>query len=458
LPRRRFDLSRTDLGAGIAAIMREVGVRESFPPEVLRAAESARAEERERVDLPLVTVDPPGSRDLDQALHIEPARGGYRVHYAIADVGAMVAAGDPLDREARERAVTVYAPASKAPLYPTPLSEGSASLLPGAWRPAVLWAIDLDAEGRQGAVAVRRAEVRSRAQHTYEDLPAAVAEPLASVGELRARLERERGGVSLRLPEQEVVPDGNGGWTARYRAPLPSEEHNAQISLLTGMAAAGLMLEAGIGILRTQEPPGERALARLRLQARALGHPWEEGVPYGEFVRGLDPAEPRAAALLQEAADAGRAARYEAFDGNPPRDVADRFHFSIAADYAHATAPLRRLQDRWVSECCLAASAEAEPPAWVREGLAALPNAMREGDRRAAAVERGVIDLVEALILAGGEGQRFEGTVIDEETVQLADPAVRGPVAGGCPEPGSTVEVELLAADPATRKVSFAVR
>jgi exoribonuclease R len=458
LPRRRFDLSRPDLGAGIAAIMREAGVREGFAPEVLRAAESARAGARERVDLPLVTVDPPGSRDLDQALHIEPTPGGYRVHYAIADVGAMVAAGDPLDREAHERGVTVYAPESKSPLYPIPLSEGSASLLPGVWRPAVLWTIDLDAEGRQTAAAVRRAEVRSRAQHSYEDLPAALAGLLAAVGELRAGLERGRGGVSLRLPEQEVGPDGSGGWTARYRALLPSEEHNAQISLLTGMAAAGLMLEAGVGILRTQEPPGKKALARLRLQARALGHPWEEGTPYGEFVRGLDPAEPRAAALLQEAAGAGRAARYVAFDGDPPRDVADRFHFSIAADYAHATAPLRRLQDRWVSECCLAACAGAEPPGWAREGLAALPEAMREGDRRAAAVERGVIDLVEALILAGREGHRFDGTVIDEETVQLVEPAVRAPVEGGCPEPGSAVEVELLAADPGTRTVSFAVR
>lgn len=458
MPRRRFDLSRPDLGAGIAAIMREAGVRASFPSDVLHAAAAARAPQRERVDLPLVTIDPPGSRDLDQALHIEPTAGGYRVHYAIADIGAMVAADDPLDREAHRRGVTVYAPEAKAPLYPTRLSEGSASLLPGAWRPAVLWAIELDSEGRQTAVSVRRAEVRSRSRYTYEDLPAAVAKPLAAVGELRAAIERDRGGVSLRLPEQKVVPDGGGGWTARYRALLPSEEHNAQISLLTGMAAAGLMLDSGVGILRTQEAPGEQALARLRLQARALGHPWEDGVSYGEFVRALDPAEPRAAALLREAAGIGRGARYEAFDGDPPRSVGDRFHFSIAADYAHATAPLRRLQDRWVSECCLAACDGVEPPGWVREGLEALPEAMREGDRRAATVERGVIDLVEALILAGREGRRFAGTVIDEETVQLVDPAVRAPVVGACPAPGSTVEVELLAADPATRTVSFAVR
>ena len=455
MPRRRFDLSRPELGSGVAAILREAGVPEGFPPELFRAAEQARAGgERGRSELPLLTIDPPGSRDLDQAVHIERREGGYRVSYAIADVGALVAAGTPLDVEAHARGVTVYAPDAKAPLYPAPLSEGNGSLLPGEWRPAVLWSIDLDGAGEQVAVRVERSEVRSTAQHTYADLPDGFAALLAEVGGLRAAIERDRGGVSLRVPEQEVVPDGSGGWTIAYRAPLPAEDHNAQISLLTGMAAAGLMLESGLGILRIQPSPEEKAFARFRLQARALGSEWAGGQSYGEFIRSLDPAVPRQAALLQEAAGIGRGAGYATFDGGPPEQ---RSHFSIAADYAHATAPLRRLQDRWVSECCLAASAGAEPPGWVREGLAALPEAMREGDHRASVVERGVIDLVEALVLTGREGERFAGIVIDDRTVQLAEPAVRAPVEGACPEPGTEVEVRLSAVEAATRSVRFEV-
>ena len=455
MPRRRFDLSRPELGSGVAAILREAGVPEGFPPELLRAAEQARAGgERGRSELPLLTIDPPESRDLDQAVHIERRDGGYRVSYAIADVGALVAAGTPLDVEAHARGVTVYAPDAKAPLYPAPLSEGNGSLLPREWRPVVLWSIDLDGAGEQVAVRVERSEVRSAAQHTYADLPDGFAALLAEVGGLRAAIERDRGGVSLRVPEQEVVPDGSGGWTIAYRTPLPAEDHNAQVSLLTGMAAAGLMLESGLGILRIQPPPEEKALARFRLQARALGSEWAGGQSYGEFIRSLDPAVPRQAALLQEAAGIGRGAGYATFDGRPPEQ---RSHFSIAADYAHATAPLRRLQDRWVSECCLAASAGAEPPGWVREGLAALPEAMREGDHRASVVERGVIDLVEALVLTGREGERFAGIVIDDRTIQLAEPAVRAPVEGACPEPGKDVEVRLSAVEAATRSVRFEV-
>ena len=453
--RRRFDLTRPELGSGIAAIMREAGVPNGFPAAVLEEADRASASgERIRSELPFVTIDPPGSRDLDQALHIERGGRGYRVSYAIADVGALVRAATPLDAEARTRGVTVYAPDAKAPLYPPALSEGSGSLLPGQRRPAVLWTIDLDADGRQLSASVARAEVQSTAQHTYADLPADLGALLAEVGDLRAAIERERGGVSLRLPEQEVVPDGAGGWTIAYRAPLAAEDHNAQISLLTGMAAAELMLAAGYGILRVQPPPDERAIGRFRLQARALGVEWPSGSSYPELIRSLDPAQPRQAALLQEAAGIGRGAGYEAFDGVPPKQ---RTHFSIAADYAHATAPLRRLQDRWVSECCLAASTGAEPPGWVREGLAALPEQMHEGDHRASVVERGVVDLVEAAILAGREGERFAGIVIDERVVQLAEPAVRAPVEGDCPDPGAEVEVRLAAADPAARTVRFDV-
>jgi exoribonuclease R len=259
--------------------------------------------------------------------------------------------------------------------------------------------------------------------------------------------------VRLAVPEQEVVRDGDG-WTVRYRVPLDSEEHNAQISLLTGMAAAALMLQAGFGILRTQPAPDERALARLRRTAAALGVDWPPSRTYAEFIRGLDPARPAHAAILQEATGVGRGASYTPFDGAAP---AESRHFAVAAPYAHATAPLRRLQDRFVLECCLAACAKVPPPDWVRAGLEALPAAMSAGTRRANAVERAVVDLVEAVLLTGREGQRFDAVVVDERLVQLRDPAVRGRLTGDSPALGSEVAARLDRADPVTRTVEFSL-
>jgi exoribonuclease R len=444
------------MGDGLRAIRAEAGVEEAFPAPVEAEAESAAVHPgagAARVDVPFVTIDPPGSRDLDQALHIERRGDGHRVRYAIADVGAFVAPGGALDAEAHARGVTVYAPDAKAPLHPPVLSEGAASLLPGEWRPAILWTMDLDSRGVLAATEVIRGEVRSVSQHTYEDVPPELEPLLREVGERRLELERQRGGVRLAVPEQEVERDGDG-WTVRYRAPLPSEEHNAQISLLTGMAAAELMLRARVGILRTQAPPEERSMGRFRRQAAALGVPWPHELSYAEFIRSLDPSLPAHAAVMHEATGIGRGAGYTAFDGEVP---AEHSHFSIAADYAHATAPLRRLQDRYVSECCLAAHAGAPVPGWVRAGLPDLAAVMEAGDRRAGAVERGVVDLVEAMLLSGREGESFEAVVVDESLLQLRDPAVRARVGKDCPEPGSEVTARLVSADPATRKVRFEV-
>jgi exoribonuclease R len=220
------------------------------------------------------------------------------------------------------------------------------------------------------------------------------------------------------------------------------------------MAAAALMLRAGCGILRTQPKPDERSLARPAPAGRGARHRLAARDAVRRVRPGLDPARAAHAALMHEATSVGRAAGYTPFDGAPPEDAE---HFAVAAAYAHATAPLRRLQDRYVSECCLAACAGTAPPDWVRAGLAALPEAMAAGQRRANTVERGVVDLVEAVLLAGREGEVFDAVVIDDHAVQLRDPAVRGRVEPASPEPGTEVRVRLDQADPATRRVVFSV-
>ena len=78
-----------------------------------------------------------------------------------------------------------------------------------------------------------------------------------------------RGGVSLAIPEQ-VITQREGGYGLQFRAPLPVEQWNAQISLMTGMAAAELMLEGDVGLLRTVPVADPERLERLRLTAKAL--------------------------------------------------------------------------------------------------------------------------------------------------------------------------------------------
>jgi exoribonuclease R len=435
-----------DLAAGLAAIREELDVPGDFPPGAVREAEdAARAPLPQRDDrrgLELFTIDPPGSMDLDQAMALSRSGDGYRIDYAIADVAAFVQPGGALDAEAHRRVVTRYLPDGNAPLHPRVLSEGAASLLPGVDRLAVVWSFSLEPDGTWQLLGLERALVRSRERFAYPSAPAADERMrlLAEIGALLQERERARGAINLPIPEQEVVIR-DGGYALAYRGPLPIEEANAQISLMTGMAAARLMLERERGLLRTLPPADAKQLVRLRRVAEALGVDWRE--PVGDLIRALDPLLPRHAALLEEAATLLRGAGYAAFDGAPPEGAG---HAGVGASYAHVTAPLRRLADRYATAACLGQEVS---------GLDALPAQMAAGGRAAGAVERACVDLVEALVLAPHVGERFPATVIDDHEIQLAEPAVRARCDGEL-EPGQELIVRLVEADPARRHVRFA--
>lgn len=467
----------TALRAALRELRTALGVPGEFPAAVLAEAERAvrdpRLPDLDATDLPLFTIDPPASRDLDQAMHLakRPNGGGYRVHYAIADVAAFVAPGGALDTEAHRRVTTLYFPDDKVPLHPAVLSQGAASLLPGQTCPALLWRFDLDSAGRVETTEVRRALVRSRAKLDYEGVQQAIDSGTADeslallrdIGRLRETLEQERGGVSLNVPEQEIVAH-NGSYTLAYRAPLPADGWNAQISLMTGMAAADLMLAAGAGILRTLPSAPDGAVGRLRRTATALRIDWPHHVPYAELVRTLDPHLPAHAAFLQECTALLRGAGYTVFTGGATPDPV--LHAAVAAPYAHCTAPLRRLVDRYAGELCVAAVAGAEPPQWALSALDGLPERMAEGSRLSNTAERESVDLVEAALLKDHVGETFDATVIDVKdheplvgTVHLEEPAVVGRVESpSAPLPlGDRIRVRLTEADPGrAKKITFA--
>ncbi|MBA3566386.1 MAG: RNB domain-containing ribonuclease, partial [Actinobacteria bacterium] len=265
MPRRRVRLAAPDdvaIAAAFAELRESLRVPTGFPAEVLADAEasirSPRLPDADETAISFVTIDPPQSMDLDQALHLERRGNGYRVRYAIADVGAFVTPGGPMDNEAHERGQTLYAPDGNTRLYPPQISEGAASLLPDETRPALVWDMQVDDTGEGIEVVVRRALVRSREKLDYASVQRSLDDGTASeslqllreVGTLRQEREARRGGITLPIPEQEV-DKGPNGYTLRYRAPLPVEGWNAQISLMTGMGAAELMLDARVGVLRT---------------------------------------------------------------------------------------------------------------------------------------------------------------------------------------------------------------
>ncbi|MDR6868601.1 exoribonuclease R [Microbacterium resistens] len=471
MPQRRSHVApsaaQSELAAALAALRTDLDAPVEFSAAALAEAEAASpaAPALDLREIPFATLDPAGSRDLDQAFRLARDGSGYTVRYAIADVPSFVAPGGAVDAEARERGQTIYAADGSIPLHPPVLSTDRASLLPDVDRPALVWTFRLDADGVALEHRLERALIRSRAKLDYvstqraldagEETPAAL---LPEIGALRLAQESARGGASLNLPDEEVVRAADGSYAIERRSPLPVEDANAQLSLMTGMAAAELMIGAGVGVLRTMPQPDERAFETFRRQTEALGRPWTQG-RYGDYLRGLDRADPMTLPVLQAAAGLFRGAGYETFDGAVP---ADPVQAAIGAPYAHVTAPLRRLVDRWGLAICLAVSRGEEPPAWARDSLSGLPALMQASGQRASRLDAATINAVEAALLTPLVGSRIEATVIavrgEKATVQLAEPVVTG-TAPAPPDvrPGDRLTLLVVRADIARGEIEFAL-
>ena len=526
------------------AVAREFGVPEKFPPQLheeAAAVRDLRPARRDLTDVPFVTIDPPGSMDLDQAMFLEVVGEGaadgaagdaadgdraeetagdregaadgtaFRVLYAIADVGGLIEPDSGIAEEAMRRGQTIYLPDEPTRLHPAGLSEGAGSLLPHEVRPALVWDIVLDAQGEPVSWDLYPALVRSVARLEYVEVQASfdAGSPhpsiaaLPELGELRQRSALRREAINLRLPSQSVEPTGDGRWELHLDARPPVMDWNSEISLLAGMVAGRMMADAGVGVLRTLRPAGREAVEEFCVAARALGYDFTAGDDIGAFLMGVDAESPRGMAVMKDATRLLRGAGYRRVEtladesegdpkGNPAdgpdgTDVANEqadgsggtgaasvradvpVHAGVGGPYAHVTAPLRRLIDRFGLEYCLAIAAhrrgdtaDLEVPAWVTEQADEAISVMASSGQLASRVDRACLDLTEAVVLEPWIGHAFDSAVLhdrgESSEVFVFEPPVFADCAGAPPE-GTAQRVSLVTADatePAAAEVRFA--
>jgi exoribonuclease R len=319
----------------------------------------------------------------------------------------------------------------------------------------VLFTVRVAPDGAVELDGVERAIVRSRAKLAYDsatdgDLPPDFAE-LAS--RIQAADDR-RGASRVDPPEQEVSKVGEEGFELTYRPRLPSEDRNAALSLATNLAVADAMLAHHTGLFRVMAPPDEHAIRRLRFTARAFGLVWPREETLGQFQKGLRADDPRQAAFMLAVRRAGAGAAYA-----PYQPGVTPWHVAMAATYAHATAPLRRLADRYVVRAALAIANGLPVPDVVTQAFAKLPPVMARADALSGQIERAVVDLAEAVMLKGCEGRVYPAIVTDVDErgarMQLRDQPVVARVEAHKVQPGDAISVRLLTTDPERRLIQF---
>jgi exoribonuclease R len=346
-------------------------------------------------------------------------------------------------------------PDGKASLYPERLSRDAASLLPNVDRPSVVFSVRIGPEGKAVLDGAVRALIRSRAKLAYETVQAADLPP--DFAELSRRIEAAedaRGAARVEQPEQQLAVGPDGKFVLGFRAPLEAETQNAAMSLAANLAIADVMLAHRTGLFRVMPEPEDWAVHRLRHTAKALGLDWPNSQSLKDFERRLDECNPRDAAFMTAVRRAGPRASYA-----PYRDGVVPWHSAMAATYAHATAPLRRLADRYVIEAILQIVVGGAVTPELSDAFERLPVVMARADEKSGQIDRAVLDLAEAAVLEGREGERFDAVVTDLDDrgtrIQLTDYAVVSRIDGKGALPGDKIVVELVSADPARREVRF---
>lgn len=420
-------------------VLAKHGIQEDFPREVLdEEAEVNPPGEDEPFPagvedfrgLAAFTIDPFDARDRDDAVSIENiGSGGRRLGVHIADVGHYVRPGGAMDREARARGTSVYFPDRAIPMLPPRLTGEVCSLRAGATRRTLSALIDFDRHGRQKALRLTFARIRSRASLTYRGAAAvlegegappadeaesarALEAPLRELAALAETLRARRvegGSLDFDLPEARVLLDAEGAPAGVERAPRTSAHRLIEECMLAANRAVAEYLAhaGGAAVFRVHEPPGEESLESLRVLLSRLGR---KAPPLSALKR---------PGGLQEVLDAARGSGAEdCLNLAVLRSMqlaryapAPALHFGLGFEaYAHFTSPIRRYADLCVHRRLqgLMRGEARKPPA---ERVAALCDEVSGKDRTAEAASREMVDFMKALFMREKVGARFGGRV-----------------------------------------------
>lgn len=245
------------------AASRAMAVRAESADELL-----ADPRRRDLRDLSIFTIDGQGTRDYDDALHVEERENGLLIGVHITDFTHIIKPGDPLFSEARERATSIYFPEGQVPMLPKSLSEGICSLLVDQPRPAMSFLIHLANDGEVLDTTITPSVIQVRRRLTYEEVDRTIDSDrdIALLNKMCGLLRRRRldnGALMLPFPDINIEIQDDGEVTVTLSpADTPARSLVAELMILANHTAASyLAAQEAPGLFRSQPPPHKRLVS-----------------------------------------------------------------------------------------------------------------------------------------------------------------------------------------------------
>jgi ribonuclease R len=437
-------------GVDTLSVIREFNLPGEFASDAVEdarlQAEKFDESTTDRVDLTaetIITIDPVDARDFDDAISLEKLPNGYwRLGVHIADVSHFVRYNSPLDREAHNRATSVYLPDRVIPMLPEIVSNNLASLQPDKVRYTKTSFIEFSPEGIRTGVDLANTAIKSKRRFTYEEVDAYLADReawkekltpqvhglLARMHELAMMLRRrrfERGALELTMKEVKVDLDKNGRVTGAHVAEN-TESHQIieEFMLAANEAVADTLFEAEIAFLRRVHPdPDPRKLKLLTEFVAELGFQTdslESRFALQKLLKEVH-GRPEEHAINYATLRSLQRAVYS---------PAEEGHYALASKcYCHFTSPIRRYPDLTIHRLVDALLAKKRARGDVGE-LVALGEHCSEREQRAEKAERELTKLKLLIYMSTRIGEEMDAVVTGVEEFGLFVQGITVPAEG----------------------------